>query len=200
MKNKFWVLITIAGFVIAVLSSCDDDPKGKDPVYCPDLNGNGHLGINENCIKDTGDCSGLQDYRTAAQKSAFPKPIYRYGKASNYTAAQLTGTAQNIVDAYTGIGGQGTKDNFIAKAGKVCIIKAENNLYTWDGVVFGVHVNMSTDTGLRGLMEGIDSIPNAGPINGLVQLQPARTRKGDRNRFCVSFLIHGGAMVSVTFL
>jgi len=76
MKNKIWILMAIAAMV---LMSCDTDQKqGPQPIYCPDTDndGNGHLGIGEDCIKDTGECTGYHNY---AKGTTFPKPIYRVG-------------------------------------------------------------------------------------------------------------------------
>ena len=109
MKNKIWVLLTIAGMMIAVMSCGKEQPE-PDPIYCPDTDndGNGHLGVGEDCIKDTGTCSGLQEYRTANMQNSthadyFQWPIYRVGAKSHYQGTELTTTVNNILAAYKGL-------------------------------------------------------------------------------------------------
>jgi len=101
MKNKIWVLIMMAGIIIGIIAC--DDPKAQ-PVYCPDTdnNGNGHLGIGEDCSKDTGDCTGLQNYNTSTGEDAFPVPIYRVGALSGFQNAPATpeATASHIMATY----------------------------------------------------------------------------------------------------
>jgi len=95
MKRNWLVLVIILliGFIV---NSCGDDEKTPD-IYCPSPN-DGHLGIGENCIKNTGGCSGLYNY---AKGTAFPQtiPIYRVGAEGN-NGATFTSTGNAIVDAY----------------------------------------------------------------------------------------------------
>jgi len=187
MKNKIWVLLTIAGIVIAIMS-CDDKDKDNggtieptpDPVYCPDKGGNGHLGVGEDCIKDTGTCSGLQDYRTAAQKASFPKEINRYGKVSNYTAQELRNTADKIIAAFDLIiadanGEIETRDEILLEIAKLYVVKAANNYYTWNKTDFGADPSVEAPL-IKGAMTAIPKgvLPEAAVASGVVaQLQSA---------------------------
>ena len=148
---------------------CKNHNKNECPICNPMCNLGAHLGIGETC---NGTNCTLQDYRTAEQKILFPKEINRYGKASNYTAKQLTDTVANIIAGYGLLVGT-TQGNFIAKAGKVCVTKAQNGEYTWDKTVFGFHIDLSAEE-TKGLMTDlVGGLSEKGPINGLVQLQPA---------------------------
>jgi len=96
MKNKFWILMAIAAMV---LMSCDTDQKqGPQPIYCPDTDndGNGHLGIGEDCIKDTGECTGLKSYGTADDQK-----IHRVGSLdAAFTDANIQNAANIIMNTY----------------------------------------------------------------------------------------------------
>jgi len=157
-------IVIILMIVAVVILGCK-----TEPVAC---NLGVHLGIGETC---TGSACTLQDYRTDEQKLTFPKEIYRYGKEVNYTTQELRTTADNIVGGYNMIGTQETKNAVIAGADKICVTKAANSGYTWDGSVFGVHIN-SAPGAVYGLMTGIAGgvLPNADLATGiLTQILPA---------------------------
>jgi len=160
MKNKIWFLVMMAGVIIAIMSC--DDPKAQ-PVYCPDTdnNGNGHLGIGEDCIKDTGDCTGLQDYRTANMKNSshadyFQWPIYRVKAESNYgtNGAELTTTVGNILTGYKGLNPLNELPNlknssleqvhitYNAPSGPLDAVFGK---YAWDGEYLKIQKNNTSD-------------------------------------------------------
>ena len=176
MKNKFWVLMTIAGIIIGLIS-CD-----TDPVFCPDTdnNGNGHLGIGENCSKDTGDCTGLQNYNTSTGVNAFPKPIYRVGKADNFAGTVLVDTADKIIIEYGKLGEAGR--GRINTSGLTYVqMHKDGKKYTWGGSgVLGVQAGALDDIAY--------TIEDLGSSGGLpvqtASLQPAsdiRLAKGKKS-------------------
>jgi len=139
--------------------SCDDKDKDNggtieptpDPVYCPDKGGNGHLGVGEDCIKDTGTCTGLQEYRTANMKNSthadyFQWPIYRVGAKSHYQGTELTTTVNNILAAYKGLlSSEATSlKNSTLEQLRITYNAPSNPFevatgkYTWGGNIFGI--------------------------------------------------------------
>jgi len=168
MKNKIWVLIMMAGVIIGIMSC--DDPKAQ-PVYCPDTdnNGNGHLGIGEDCIKDTGDCTGLYDY---SKGTVFPKPIYRVGAEGN-NGATFSGTAGAMATAYNGLDGA-AKNVFNGRDLTEVHLHIGGNIYTWSGS--GV-LKLQADQSNSGVVAAW-VINRLGASDGLdiAQLQPALHR------------------------
>ena len=184
MKNKFWILMAIAAMV---LLSCDTDQK--DNAYTP----SNHLGIDETCPKST-EC-GLQDHRNAAQKIAFPdngvgRPIYRYGKLSNYNISdpkEIEKTVDKIIDIFTGEEGllsigESTYNSINDNIDKLCVTKSEDGTWTWagNGTVLGVDFN--ADVGLlKTQFQRIDpgasrDLATKSPVANLTQLQQALNR------------------------
>ena len=183
MKNKIWFLVMMAGIIIGVIAC--DDPKAQ-PVYCPDTdnNGNGHLGIGENCSKNIGDCTGLYDY---AKGTAFPKSIYRVGAKGN-NEATFTSTAGAMATAYNGLIGTMAEGRFNASGLTVVHMYIDGKDYTWSG------------SGILGIKAGATfknwMITDLGSSQGLdiAQLQPALNRvifmAGNKN---AKQVIAGGA-------
>jgi len=163
-ENKI-VLPIVLLMIAAAIMGCKTEPE-----LCAL---GAHLGIGESC---TGTDCTLEDYRTPAQIFTFPKEINRYGKASNYTTEQLRQTADNIVEGYNLVSPASVQSAAMSKIGKICVTKAQNNAYTWDGSIFGVHVNRS-ETNVRTLIGDISdsNLPVAYPVAGLTSAQPANT-------------------------
>jgi hypothetical protein len=121
-----FVIILLIGFIV---NSCGDDEKTPD-VYCPSPN-DGHLGIGENCIKNTGNCGGLYNY---AKGTAFPQtiPIYRVG-AEGSNGTTFTSTAGAMATAYNGLDPT-AKNVFNAKGlTEVRMYIDGTKNYTWTG-------------------------------------------------------------------
>ena len=153
MKRNLLILaiILLIGFVV---NSCGDEEKTPD-VYCPSPN-DGHLGIGENCIKNTGGCGGLYNY---AKGTAFPQtiPIYRVGAEGNNDAT-FSGTAGAMATAYNGLNGA-EKERFNDDSGltEVHMYIDGTKTYTWSGSgVLGIKAGvtfknwMITDLGEAG--------------------------------------------------
>ena len=172
----------MAGVIIGLISC--DDPKAQ-PVYCPDTdnNGNGHLGIGEDCIKDTGDCTGLQNYNTSTGVNAFPKPIYRVGKAGDFNANLLAKTVNDVMSTYTdpsilGLTEAG-KDRLSQRLDFVQIYKTGGN-YTWKDKVLGLRVGVEKGV----VWYCIAQISVSSGLTPTAQLQPVgniRMAKGKKS-------------------
>jgi len=139
MKRNLLILVIIMliGFIV---NSCGDEEK--EPPVC---NLGAHLGIDETC---NGNNCTLQDHRNVAQKIAFPdngvgRPIYRYGKLSNYNISdpkEIEKTVDMIIDVFTGEGGLLSRGELIYNAindniDKLCVTKSEDGTWTWGGDV-----------------------------------------------------------------
>ena len=137
MKRNLLVLVIIMliGFIV---NSCSDEEK--EPPVC---NLGAHLGIDETC---NGNNCTLQDHRNAAQKIAFPdngvgRPIYRYGKLSNYNISdpkEIEKTVDMIIDVFTGergLLGRGEEiyNRINTNIDKLCVTKSEDGTWTWGG-------------------------------------------------------------------
>ena len=163
-------------------------------VYCPSPNA-GHLGIDEDCIKNTGNCGGLQDYNTSTGdiETKFPVPIHRYGPLSNFGASpytMLTDTVSHILATYALPSDGSVTLNSVTKAGKEGLtndkrldsVQIFNNPswgeygMFWEEKVLGFQANLEKDKDIymymyldqagKGILFGIPKIPVA-------QLQPA---------------------------
>jgi len=174
-----------------MLASCDNsgtpepEQEEEEPIYCPDTNndGNGHLGIGEQCIKDAGECTGLQDYRTAGMKNSghadyFQWPIYRVGATSHYQGTELTTTVNNILTAFRDSLGSGEKTDLKNSTLKQVHItynapsgplEAVFGKYTWNGKNWGIQKGTSSDI-INGVMK---AIPQGVLQQVAVLLQPA---------------------------
>jgi len=183
MKNKIWFLVMMAGVIIGIIAC--DDPKAQ-PVYCPDTdnNGNGHLGIGEDCSKDTGDCTGLYDY---SKGTVFPKPIYRVGAEGN-NGATFTSTAGAMATAYNGLSPM-AQGRFNDKGLTEVHLHIGGKDYTWGGSgILKLQANEELAIDVVNVLSSSAGLPVA-------QLQPAdniRMAKGKKSteRFPV---IAGGA-------
>ncbi|MCL2175277.1 MAG: hypothetical protein FWB73_04445 [Treponema sp.] len=206
------------------IASFLDDMVKPDPVLCPDTNndGNGHLGIGENCIKDTGTCTGLQDYRTAAAKvkpdpydemaigypgDYFPWPIYRVGALteSNYPGTILDDTVNNILAGYKlVVPTDKTRLNSNA-CGLIEVhvtYNAPGGNYTWTGTELGIQTGLSeglVKNRFGSIAVGTDDPDDDLPIvTPIVQLQQALNRvifmAGNKN----AKQVIGDAMMAAT--
>lgn len=140
MKNKFLGIILITA-VIGIFAACDPDPK---TVNCPDVDndGNGHLGIDEDCIRtiDGTACTGLKNYNPATDipstlgTRSFQKPIYRVGPISGFPgekANDLQKTASDIITAYKARSGS-QKGYIDGRLVWVEIYNGNLETYTWN--------------------------------------------------------------------
>ena len=162
------------------------------PVLCPDNNndGNGHLGVGETCIKDTGDCTGLQDYRTADMSNEthvdyFQWPIYRVGAVSNYGTNDLTTTTGNVLEGYKFLrdAAPDDADKLKTRLDEMHITyNAPGGQYTWVGKNLGVQKNL----GIEPIAENLYAIALdlLTPVSPVAQLQPTsnvRMAKGKKS-------------------
>jgi len=152
-----------------------------------------HLGIAESCLgSDRAGAAkcGLEDHRNATQKTAFHAPVYRYGKLSNYNILdpkEIEKTIDKIISGFSDIKAEeaegsypdGTYDAVWAAVGRLCVTKAANGMYTWDGTTFGADPQ-ATGGYIGGRLSFIVDktsggypLSNAGPVANLTQLQPA---------------------------
>jgi len=174
MKNKIWFLVMMAGVIIGVIS-CDADPK--DDAYTP----SNHLGIDETCPKST-EC-GLQNYNTSTGVNAFPKPIYRVGKAGDFNANLLAKTVNDVMSTYTdpsilGLTEAG-KDRLSQRLDFVQIYKTGGN-YTWKDKVLGLRVGVEKGV----VWYCIAQISVSSGLTPTAQLQPVgniRMAKGKKS-------------------
>ena len=156
---------------------CKNHKKNECSICSPICNLGEHLGIGETC---NGINCTLQDYRTSKQKASFPKEINRYGKASNYTDAELRTTADKIIAAFDKIiadanGEIEARDNILPKISKLYVVKAANSHYTWIGTDFGADPS-TTVAVIEGRLYGIENgsiLPASVASDIIVQLQPA---------------------------
>jgi len=124
---------------------CENHNINECPVCNPICNLGAHLGIDETC---NGNNCTLQDHRNAAQKIAFPdngvgRPIYRYGKLSNYNISdpkEIEKTVDMIIDIFTGEGGlygrgESIYNRINDNIDKLCVTKTSGDYgYTWGGM------------------------------------------------------------------
>jgi len=208
MKRNLLILVNIMliGFVV---NSCGDDEK--EPPVC---NLGAHLGIDETC---NGNNCTLQDHRNEAQRIAFPdngvgRPIYRYGKLSNYNISdpkEIEKTVDKIIEIFTrtieispGIAGllsRGEKiyDRINANIDKLCVTKSEDGTWTWggDGTVLGVDPAADASN-LMNRFARIDpsnsmDLDVKSPVANLTQLQPVsniRLTKGKKQTEHFTFI------------
>ena len=166
--KKYLTVILLTIMAVAFIG-CKTEP---DPC-----NLGAHLGIGETC---TGTSCTLQDYRTEEQKLTFPKEINRYGKASNYTAQELRTTTDNIVMEFVNIKNAFNPTEYsaiMAKIVRLCVAQAENNMYIWDGVTFGVDPDVSSGFILSRAPRVAEfhaqyPLAHTNPVPGLSAIQP----------------------------
>ena len=147
------------------------DLAGPVLVYCPSPNA-GHLGIDEDCTKNTGKCGGVQNYNTSTGENAFPKPIYRVGPISDFDANVLAKTVDDIMKSYTDPGvlefGDGEKQRVDQRLDFVQIYKTGG--YTWKNKVLGLRAGLRDEI-IWGYIGDISSPSDA--LTPTAQLQPA---------------------------
>jgi len=171
MKRN-WLVLAIILLIGFVVNSCVDDEKTPD-VYCPSLN-DGHLGIGENCIKNTGGCGGLYNY---AKRTAFPQtiPIYRVG-AEGSNGATFTSTAGAMATAYNDLDSV-AKIRFNDSGLTEVHLHIGGTPYTWNGNgILGMQASEYMAIGLVNMLGSSHGLPHA-------QLQPAsdiRLAKGKK--------------------
>ena len=132
------------------MHDCKNHNKNECSICNPICNLGEHLGIGETC---NGNNCTLQDHRNAAQKISYPdngvgRPIYRYGKLSNYNISdpkEIEKTIDMIIEIFTGTEGllnrgEGIYNNINNNIDKLCVTKSEDGTWTWggDGTVLGV--------------------------------------------------------------
>jgi len=201
MKRNLLILVIIflIGFIV---NSCGDEEK--EPPVC---NLGAHLGIDETC---NGNNCTLQDHRNAAQKIAFPdnavgRPIYRYGKLSNYNISdpkEIEKTIDMIIEIFTGTEGllnrgEGIYNNINNNIDKLCVTKSEDGTWTWggDGTVLGVDPAADASI-LKNRFARIDpgnsmDLDVKSPVANLTQLQPVsniRLTKGKKQTEHFTFI------------
>jgi len=169
-------IILLIGFVV---NSCGDEEKTPD-VYCPSPN-DGHLGIGENCIKNTGGCGGLYNY---AKGTAFPKPIYRVG-AEGSNGATFTSTAGAMATAYNSLIGTTAEDRFNARDLTEVHMHIGGKIYTWSGSgVLAVQAGATEVAQIIGILGSSGNLP----VAQLQSVSGIRLAKGKKSTERLSFV------------